>query len=287
MVELAANALRILSDGHADVPATPELAPRPGAFVHAMPAYLEEDDVTALKWISGFPANRERGLPYLSGLIVVNDSETGLPLAIMDCAAITAARTAAVSAVCAQRFASSGWSQLVLLGYGVQARAHIKLFRELFPSLEVRVVSRREKGRRDGISFGDDARRAIAGADVVITGIPLELTLQPRVVASWLAEDALVLPLDDDASLDASVANDAARFYVDDLDDFEMRRNMGRFVGWRSPDATVATVLAADHARDAGVIVCANQGMGILDAVFAAAVLRRAEREQVGDLLLR
>ena len=70
-----------------------------------MPAYLRDDDVAALKWVAGYPANKERGLPYITGLIVLNDPETGVPAAIMDGAEITAARTAAASGVCIRRFA--------------------------------------------------------------------------------------------------------------------------------------------------------------------------------------
>ena len=58
-----------------------------------MPAYLRDEDVVTLKWVAGYPANKARGLPYITGLIVVNDAETGLPVAIMDGAEITAART--------------------------------------------------------------------------------------------------------------------------------------------------------------------------------------------------
>ena len=48
---LVENALRMLVEGTAQVPATPEIAPRVGSFAHAMPAYLREGDITAMKWI--------------------------------------------------------------------------------------------------------------------------------------------------------------------------------------------------------------------------------------------
>jgi len=59
------------------------------------------------------------------------------------------------------------------------------------------------------ISAAPDPRSAVEGADVVITGMPLEEALMPPVGFDWLATDALVLPLDDDASLEASVVNGA------------------------------------------------------------------------------
>src|SRR3982751_3837112 len=64
--------------GRVELPPKPGVHTRPDAFIHAMPAYLKDDDVVALKWVSGYPANKERGLPYISGVIVLNDPETGL-----------------------------------------------------------------------------------------------------------------------------------------------------------------------------------------------------------------
>ena len=95
--------------GRVELPPKPGIHPRKDSFIHAMPAYLRDEDVAALKWVAGYPANKERGLPYISGLIVVNDAETGLPTAVMDGAEITAARTAAASGVCVRRWAPEGW----------------------------------------------------------------------------------------------------------------------------------------------------------------------------------
>ena len=81
---------------------------------------LRDDDVAALKWVAGYPENKARGLPYISGLIVVNDAETGLPAAIMDAAEITAARTAAASGVCIRKWAPERWSEVAILGCGEQ-----------------------------------------------------------------------------------------------------------------------------------------------------------------------
>lgn len=284
---MAREAFRMLKEGGVEAPATRELAPRKGAFAHAMPAYLREPDVTAVKWITGFPTNRGRGLPYLSGLILVSDSETGLPIAVMDCASITAARTAAVSAACAARFARAGWSHLAVIGYGVQARAHIALFRQLFGEIEVVVASRSRSRAGDGIAFIPNARTAVLEADVVVTGIPLEARLEPPVAAGWLRHEVLVLPLDDDASLDADVVNRSSGFYVDDLEDFRLRRKRGLFQGWREPDGALADVLLEASGTEAGITVCGNQGVGALDALFAQAVLVRAETEQIGQFLER
>ena len=285
LVEVAYRATR---DGRSDTPAAPEVAPRPGALVRAMPAFVADRDITSLKWISDYPTNREEhGLPYGSGLIIINDSGTGLPRAVMDSSTITPARTAAVSAVCVEAFATRGWSTVGIIGYGVQSKAHVEALSKLNPSATFQVFSRRPLGAGDPrLSAAENPRAAIEGADVVITGMPLDTKLEPPVAFGWLTPTALVLPLDDDASLDADVVNGARAFYVDDPDDFGMRQAVGTFSNWREPDRTVPEAVL-DCRPAEGVIVCANQGMGVLDAVFAGFVLDCAERDGVGTLLER
>jgi len=73
---------------------------------------------------------------------------------------------------------------------------------------------------------------------------------------------------------------------VDDLDDYHLRQLVGRFPGWREPDGAVGEAIQVGR-EVRGVIVCANQGMGLFDAVFARAVLDAAERDSAGVLLDR
>ncbi len=286
--ELVKSAYRSIGAGTAVTPAAPHLSPRPGTFVYPLPAYLADDDLTSVKWVSDYPTNRERhGLPCVSGLIVINDSSVGLPVAIMDGAVITATRTAAVSAVCAAAFAREGWTTVGIVGYGVQAKAHVKALSDLNPTASFRVYSRRGIDVDElHISAVATARAAVEDADIVITGMPLGANLRPPVSFDWLKPTALVLPIDDDASLDPGVVGGARAFYVDALDDYRQRQGTGTFPGWREPDGTVpAAVLEGQPAR--GVTVCANQGLGVLDAAFAGYVLSGAERDGVGLLLER
>lgn len=284
---LVAAAYRAIRDDTCQTPATPEIAPRASAFAHALPAYVADGDITSLKWISGNRENPARGLPYLSGLIVVNDSETGFPVAIMDSAIITAARTAAASAVCVEAFASRDWSTVAVIGYGVQARAHVEALSRLNAAATFQVRSRRASPADDPrISFTQSTATAVRGADVVVTGVPLGATLQPQISFADLEPGALVLPLDDDASIAADVAGESALFLVDDLDDFSERQAAGSFAGWRQPDGRVPDAVVAGRPAD-GLIVCANQGMGVLDAVFAREMLDAAESCGAGVILDR
>ena len=89
-IDLVEETYRALARGAIEMPPKIGVHPRADAFLHAI-AHLRETDAVTLKWVSGFPDNPARGLPFISGVIVVNDADTGLPVAIMDAADVAAA----------------------------------------------------------------------------------------------------------------------------------------------------------------------------------------------------
>jgi ornithine cyclodeaminase/alanine dehydrogenase-like protein (mu-crystallin family) len=91
-------------------------APPDGDF-RAMPARGE--GLATLKWVTSFPRNPERGLPVVTGALLVSSAATGELLAIMDCAAITSLRTGAAAAVSAQLLAREDARSVGLIGCGV------------------------------------------------------------------------------------------------------------------------------------------------------------------------
>jgi ornithine cyclodeaminase/alanine dehydrogenase len=61
------------------MPPKPGIHTQPDAFIHAMPAYIPSLGAAGLKWISGYPGNQAKGLPYITGLLILNDPDTGVP----------------------------------------------------------------------------------------------------------------------------------------------------------------------------------------------------------------
>lgn len=287
-IDIAERTYRELATGRVELPPKPGIHPRGDAFIHAMPAYLAGDDVAALKWISGYPANKGRGLPYISGLIIVNDAETGFPIAVMDAAEITAARTAAASGVCVRRWAPEGWRRAAIVGCGEQGLYHARMLEAVNPGVEIAaydVHPERAAGLGRTVKAAESALDAVAKAEIVITGVPIVANPDPAIDTDWLGDRYLALPLDFDASFRVGPIADAGLFATDDVAQFEHYRDRGHFRGWPEPHASVGKALV--RATEARRVVCCNLGVGALDAAFASAVLGRALEGGIGIRLPR
>ena len=165
--DAVARAMVDLSAGRASMPAriAANVAER-DALLAAMPAYLPSARALTTKLVSLFPKNVDR--PTHQAVIVAFDPETGTPAALMDGEAITAARTAAGSALATDLLARKDAKRLVVIGTGVQARAHVRAVQRVrrFGSICV---------------AGRDAARARALADELGGTIEASATIEQAV----------------------------------------------------------------------------------------------------------
>ncbi len=135
-------------------PAAPRCLPRSASIPRKMPSCTPcprsspRSRVAGVKWVSAFPENRGRGLPTIAGLIVLNDPETGLPLAVMDAGWITAKRTAAASALAARHLARPDSRILGILGCGVQGQKPPRGPPRPLPDPRGASLRHRRRGRR-------------------------------------------------------------------------------------------------------------------------------------------
>lgn len=287
-LDLVEHTYRSLAAGRVELPPKPGVHPRKDSFLHAMPAYLRDEDVVALKWVGGYPANKARGLPYITGLVVLNDAETGLPLAVMDGAEITAARTAAASGVCVRRFAPGGWRRAAILGCGEQGRFHAGLLHALNPNAEIRAWDphpERVERLGDLAEAASGWEDALAGAEIVVTAGPIIEEPEPSIRPEHLGDSWLALPIDFDFYFRPETVAAAELFLADDVSQFEYYRELGHFDGWPEPEGNVGEGLARDGSPDRAL--CCNLGIGALDAAFANVVFERARAEGAGTELER
>ncbi|KIZ19626.1 2,3-diaminopropionate biosynthesis protein SbnB [Streptomyces natalensis] len=98
---------------------------KPDSRIIALPAYLGADvRLAGIKWIASFPRNTQAGMPRASAVLLLNDYETGYPVACLEAATISAARTAASAAVAATTLRPGGFAgtRIAVVGGGVIAR---------------------------------------------------------------------------------------------------------------------------------------------------------------------
>jgi ornithine cyclodeaminase/alanine dehydrogenase-like protein (mu-crystallin family) len=135
---------QIIGERRGEVWCAPKSVVLPGddRYIMATLGVASEPRVLATKALVTNPRNAERGLPTLNSLITLLDSETGLPLALVDGNWVTAKRTAGLSAVAAKRLARSDSSSAAFIGFGVHARAHLEVLADVFSLREIRAFGR-------------------------------------------------------------------------------------------------------------------------------------------------
>jgi len=136
VIQTIEKALHEKAMGRTEMPPKPGIHPQKDSFIHAMPAYLPRMKAAGAKWVSGFPENPKRSLPYISGLLILNDIKTGFPICVMDCTWITAKRTGAATAVAAKHLAREDSKVLGILGCGQQARSNLEALSVVCKNLE-------------------------------------------------------------------------------------------------------------------------------------------------------
>jgi thiomorpholine-carboxylate dehydrogenase len=157
----------------------------PGGFYGIMPALTPEG--LGQKIVTFYPPNAEKRIPTHMALIILNDLQTGAPLAVMDGRLITEMRTAAVSAAATKFLAARDAKVLAILGSGVQARSHIDALRQVRRFEEIRVwspnKSHADQFAKEVGAKVTSAEAAVRNADVIVT---VTSSTTPVLKGEWL-----------------------------------------------------------------------------------------------------
>jgi ornithine cyclodeaminase/alanine dehydrogenase-like protein (mu-crystallin family) len=299
IIDALEPAFREHGNGRVEMPPKPGVHTQPDAFIHAMPAYIPGLHSVGMKWVSGYPENYRRGLPYISGLLILNDEQTGVPLAVMDCTWITAMRTGAATAVAAKYLARPDSSSVGILGCGVQGMSNLDalmvLFRikdiaayDVFPgALDHFTAVVRD---RYGLSVvkARQPRDAVDSLDMVVTSGPILLTPHATIKAGWLKEGAFASLVDFDSYWDGPAMRESSKFCTDDVPQLEHYRAVGYFQNIPPIYATVGELVAGKKPgrenRKERTMTC-NLGLALEDMATAPLVYRRAIERGIGTRL--
>ncbi len=173
-IDAMRDAFGQLSAGEADVPQRLVLRTPEGVSLF-MPGYLAGSGDLAAKIVSVYGGNPAHGLPVVSGVVVLLDSSTGVPVALMNGTSLTALRTGAAGGLAADLLALPEADTVALFGAGVQARTQLEAVRAVRPIRRVRILSR----------SGESAGRLVAeleGVDAEVASDPAHCLEDARIV---------------------------------------------------------------------------------------------------------
>ncbi|AGS25300.1 ornithine cyclodeaminase family protein [Rhizobium etli] len=295
-LDIVEETLRDHGSGAFENPPKIGIHPRPDAFLHAMTAWLPKQRKAGLKWVAGYPSNYEIGLPNISGLLVLNDPDTGFPICVMDAAYPTAIRTAAASAITSKYLSPQHVNTIAVIGAGLQGLCHVKMLSLIHPKAEFRIMDisddavyrLAEQARSEAtIVRCKDAEAAIRTADVIVTATSRleEVAFSFR----WVKEGSLVLPVHVRGwSQDITTASDLLL-----ADDVEQFKDYIITTGSPYPDisrvlGSVSDVIAgriAGRVRNIDRIAVFNVGLAMHDIAIGSAILDLAEHQRLGTMV--
>jgi ornithine cyclodeaminase/alanine dehydrogenase len=300
IIDLLEKAFEEKGHGRVEMPPKPGIHPGGGDnFIHAMPAYIPGMASAGVKWVSGFPENHRRGLPYISGLLILNDVETGLPIAVMDCSWITAMRTAAATAVAARRLARPESTVLGVLGCGVQGRSNTEallvdfdLQRVMAYDIDRQALQRfiDDLTRRFELEVvpADSPREAVSECDLVVTAGPILKRPHATIRAGWMEAGAFASLIDFDSYWHPEALKEADKFCTDDVPQLLHYREVGYFQDLPPIHADLGELVVGQkpgrQTAQERTIAC-NLGLALDDMAVAPTIRKRAFEAGLGSWL--
>jgi ornithine cyclodeaminase/alanine dehydrogenase len=292
-------AFREHGEERTEIPPKPGIHTRPDAFLHAMPAYIPALHAAGVKWVGGYPDNERYGLPYISGLLILNDDETGMPLAVMDCTWITGARTGAATALAARHLARPDSETVGVLGCGVQGRTNVAALNVPFPLKRVMAYDRTranaeryaaEIRERFGLQVDvvGEPRQAVSGCDIVVTAGPILRTPHATIEPGWMDAGAFASLVDFDSYWSGPAMREADKFCTDDVPQLEHYRAIGYFQDIPPIYASLGELVTGRkpgrQSPEERTMTC-NLGLALDDMATAPLVYRRAIEIGIGTWL--
>ena len=287
-------------EGRTEMPPKPGVHPGGGDnFIHAMPAYIPALKSAGVKWVGGFPENLQQGLPYITGLLILNDHRTGIPLAVMDCTWITGMRTGAATALSARYLARPDSEKVGVLGCGVQGRTNIEALGVLFPLKQVvaydtdptaaeRYADEIRQRFKLEVTAASSPREAVSGCDIIVTAGPILKKPHATIRAGWMDAGAFASLVDFDSYWHPEALREADKFCTDDTAQLLHYQQVGYFQHIPALHADLGE-LATGHKPGRETpeekTLTANLGLAIDDMAVAPLIYRRALEKGIGTWL--
>ena len=287
--------------GRVEMPPKPGIHTRDNAFIHAMPCWVPKHDAAGIKWVSGYPANTSKGFPYISGLMIMNDPDTGLPTCILDATWVTAMRTGAVTGMCAKYMANPESETLGVFGCGVQGRTNLEALLVTCKNLkrvyayDHHIENTRKYAAEQSEKYGIECvicktpKEAAVESDIIVSCGPIKHNSDRVIEAAWIKPGAFLAPVDFDCMFKPRAIEDSAgKSFTDDMGQYTHFRSMGYFPYGPETLPEVCRVSAKElPGRDnkEEIIAAINIGMALDDMPTAAKIVSMAKEKNIGAVL--
>jgi len=297
-IDLVRKSTRWRALGLLEVPPKIAIHPPRGRHINAMPAFAGVIPAAGMKWIADFPQNRQLGIPTIQGIVVLSDPDTGTPLCVMDGASITAARTAAMTALSLQTCALPGVTTGAIVGTGTEARSHVLTLPRGLPTLKTLRIVGRTRDAADRfcemlqpnseveLSPGIDREAAVRQAGIVVT--VTNATTTPLLEANWLSPGTTVVVLDNPGK-ETKILDCFDRVIVDDPHPFATDEVKRRFpMGVPVIDADLGEILTSrvrGRTNAEERILVMNLGSAACDVVVAQEIYARCKASGSGTVV--
>ncbi len=299
VINLLDTAFREKGAGKVEMPPKPGIHTMPDAFIHAMPAFIPALRSAGIKWVSGYPDNQKLGLPYITGLLILNDVETGIPYSVMDCAWITAYRTGAASSLAARYLARPDSKTAGILACGVQGRTNLEALKVLFPIERVyaydihpdqqqRYADEMSTKLNVEVIAVNEPKQAVIESDLVVTSGPILKHPTPTILKDWLQPGSFGSAVDFDSYWTAGALSQMDRISTDDHAQFQYYKSIGYFQTTPDPYADLGEIVAGlkpgrENPKERTLAI--NLGLAMDDMAVAPEIYRRAKGMGIGTWL--
>jgi alanine dehydrogenase len=268
--------------------------------LRTMPAYLEEQDITGVKIVNVHPDNPKKGLPTVMALVILNSTETGAPIAVMDGTYLTDMRTGAAGGVAVKYLARKNSKTVAFVGTGNQARTQLLAINEIIDIEEIKATSTSEKST---LAFKEEMEkrieceiipkkgiREVCDCDILVTTTP---SREPIVMNEWISEGMHINAIGADApgkeELDPLILK-RAKILVDDLPqashsgEVNVPLAKGLF-SEKDIFGELGEIIVGKkkaRTRDSDITVFDSTGLAIQDVAAANMVYQKALEENMG-----
>ena len=276
----------------------PKMGPKlniEGAFAESMPVSVfnkkKKLEIFGIKWQSAYKSNLKKRLPYLNNLIILNEPECGLPIAILKGNWITAILTAGVSAVCAKYLAPRRGllkqaPAIGIFGLGLQAYVHVLAFKSIFKNPKFVLYKHDEKELKKFLNrFPKEKfvvlknfREVVKNSDVILSATTFPPKITPYIFKSDLKDDVLILPLEYGTRIDPALYKYLDEIYTDDIPQYNLKSKFRYYFPPNAPriKKEIGEVVAKKYKRknEPKRILVFNLGIALFDILTAELFLK-------------